>query len=1363
MPTRMVQHGPTTSTMDPSGVSTMEPSGARSARLHISTVTELFHHWMNPIMATRGALDVRTLPSLPVEDSASDLLARMTPLWESRRAGASGDGRTLRRAVVSLLSPRFYLIGLWQLVDACCNFSQPLVIAVIIRDLRLGQFDNLGWSFALVGLLTIGTLGGAISIQQVLWGGARLGMRAKIALSAAIYAKTLHLGNAALLTTSAGAATNLVAIDVNRLEMSFTFFHMLWYAPTCVCILGVLLYWLVGVATFTGLGFLVFLFFVQRYVGSKIAGLRSHIAKQTDRRVKLMHDVLAGSEALKVNAWEDALASRVQQLRAGEESLIWRSLAMLSSLEALIFFAPGVATFLVLITRYALDRANGAAGLEIEEAYSVLGLCNVLVKQFNTFPRAVKSFDEAHVSFRRVERFLLLPEATGSREQQQLQQHKEQYKEGAASLKEPPQRTAETSPAALDAFGELAAGEVLRVEHAIATWTQAAAPPATVTTTTTADSSKAAEAVFTLRDFSMRVAAGQLCVLMGEVGCGKSSVLQLLLGEMVVRSGSVAVRRDGGVGYVPQMTWVVNASVRENILVGRELDQAWYDEVVSCCALETDLSSFGYGDATEIGERGVTVSGGQKARISLARALYGKPALLLLDDPLSAVDMHVAHHLVHEALLAVARRKLGSAVVLASHQLQYVHDLADVALVLEHGNVVAQGTPAEIAAIGWLAVSHAPVAEAAAAPEKAGERRELAPSEAADAQAAGKESGGTLVNAEPQSKTAPAGAAPTTRAGAATAASVSEMGRANKPSEARRFYLSQLGCLGCTSILCTFLGLAVCRALADWSLGRWIMRGQPTEGAVLYASLTGGTVLLGIGYALSFTRVIGAASRIHAAVLGRVLRAPKAFYDTSPLGLLLNVFSKDMDTLDELLPIALAGFLKCLTIVSTAVLVSAIAAPAALAIMPLVLLIFRWLTGYFQLTANQLKRLDKASAGPLFSLYSETLQGVTSIRAFGLQRQFKAVLLERLEHNHTAHFLWTASNRWFAARLDALTCLITFSVALSVLIFREHLEPSIAALALTYVIQTTSLFQWGFRMWAEVKNHFVSVERALTYTKLPQEPPAVCAGDAALLGRGWPDGGALTFTVVQMAYRPGLPLVLEDVSFELFGGVKAAIVGRSGAGKSSLSVALLRLAPLAAGSIRLDGVDIGTLGLRTLRRAITFIQQDAVLFAGTLRSNIDPFGEHTDAALDTALAEVDWPRLSGSTEGVRHEVAEGGANLSSGTRQLVLLARALLRGSRLLLLDEATANVDFATDAVIQRVVRSRFPRATILTIAHRLDTIIDYDTLLLMDAGRVAEHGKPSELLERPGSMFSGLVGSGPQAERLRAAVAAKGQALNR
>ena len=1402
---------------------------------------------MTPVMRLRGRVSAATLPRLPPEDSAPELLEQFELLWAKRHQvkAPSGDGKALGVTCSKLLYPRFQLSGLWNVLDAASNFSQPFIVATLVRDLRLADPATLGFDYGLVVLLTLSTFLSAAAIQQVLWNGARVGLRAKIALSAAVYSKTLALGNSALLKTSAGQATNIVATDVQRLEMSYTMFHMLWLAPTNIVILGVILgVHLVGVACLPAMGFLVFLFGLQKIAASRLARLRSVIAKRTDTRVKCMHDVLAGCESLKVTASEDALARRVRALRAREESIIWRSLAMLSCMEAFIFFAPGVATFLVLITHASIHADSPEKRLQIEEAYAVLGFVNVLVKTFNTFPRAAKGFDEARISFRRIERFLLLPEV------------KSAANEAQAAAGAQFQLNCGT--------GDGEEATMVSIRGACATWGGAgkgadeqAADGATPSTPTTpdvdtklddarlasvglalaSDAANGDDAVspFGLSDIELTARRGELVLLLGEVGCGKSSFLQMVLGEMELTAGCMTVRREDGVGYVPQVSWILNATVRENILLGRPLDEAWYREVVSACALLPDLASFAEGDETEIGERGVTVSGGQKARISLARALYGKPALLLLDDPLSAVDQHVAQTLVREALIGLARKRLKSAVLLVSHQLQFAEELADVCVVLSRGRIFAAGHPSSAAIAELLRSSQAGATETAEAAGEVGAPAEYeveATKASVDALAAhdgevaptvvcggsamaaifnGNGAMGASDDLERVTKSAVApresslpgkAAALKSEAGKVTGSAVPpamiavsnlEMGRGNSRGEALRFYLRKLTFRGCVAIFFTFLGLGVCRALADWQLGRWILSGQQLSGSFLYASLVAGTVLFGCSYALAFSQVVGAASRIHHVVLARVLRAPKAFFDTTPLGMLVNLFSKDLDTLDEMLPVSLTGLAKCITIVSTAVIVSAVAAPAALVCLPIVVVTFRKLTRFFQLSATQLKRLDKATSGPLFSLYAETLGGVGVIRAFGLQPAFRVLLLRRLDVNHAAHFLWLASNRWFAARLDWLTGLIVLVVGMSVLLLRDVLDPVLAALALTYILQMTSLFQWGFRNWAECQNHFVSVERALSYSRAPQEPAAEIAKvDSELRAQGWPARGAVRFEGVQMRYRPELPLVLTSVDFALPAGVKAAVVGRSGAGKSSLSVALLRLAPLDAGRITIDGVDVSTLGLSMLRRAVTLIPQDAMMFSGSLRSNLDPFGEHTDAALEAALGEIDFGRLAsgggggGGSDGgggggggvdggggeangkpagdgarcgvdLEMEIAEGGGNLSAGMRQLVMLARAMLRRSQLLLMDEATANIDYATDAVIQRVVREQFRSSTILTIAHRLDTIIDYDTVLLMADGRVAESGRPADLLASDQSKFHALVARGGDAvvTRLKAAAA--------
>ena len=664
---------------------------------------------------------------------------------------------------------------------------------------------------------------------------------------------------------------------------------------------------------------------------------------------------------------------RIPLVAAREQRLLKQALSLLSMMEGCIFFAPGLATFIVLVVhRYGLGKH-----MEIESAFALLGLFNLLTKQLNVFPRALKTFDESFVSFKRVERFLRLPEL------ERL------------------------------SAGHTTGGDVgLLLEAVTARWDVAAAPSPAVAATTSA-----APAVdgFALSGVSISVRRGELCLVTGEVGAGKSSMLQLILGELPASSGAVGgsalaeARASGGIGYVPQRAWILNTSLRENILLGRPYEPQWYAEVVRRCALEHDLGTMAEGDLTEIGERGVSISGGQKARISLARAVYGRPPLVLLDDPLSAVDAHVARHLVTELLVGLLKRS-ATTVVLVTHQVQHAAELADRVVVLKGGRVTASGTVNDLAGGHGLELFATCGKDLAKEPET---RQQLTGGDGgekagcANAMDAAMHTAtytatrvatqattppGVLTAAEAQQ---PAGAA-SSAAGkhrAPTAALKSttrepaarEMGTAHTRRAALGFYLSRAGVGGSLAVLTLFVALGVCRALSDWALGSWLRGGQRDDGIAMYALFTCATVTLGLLQAAAFAnRAIAVATSAHSAALARVLRAPKAFFDVTPLGLVMALFSKDLDALDDLLPTTTINLLKCVCIVTTAIVVCATAVPAALGIVPPLLLLFHRLTNYYQRSAAQLKRLDKASSGPVYSFYAETLGGLASVGSFGL-------------------------------------------------------------------------------------------------------------------------------------------------------------------------------------------------------------------------------------------------------------------------------------------------------------------------------------------------------------------------------------------
>ncbi|KAL1515936.1 hypothetical protein AB1Y20_002550 [Prymnesium parvum] len=1253
-----------------SGTSAEEPP----PRLHISFLSQITHTWLTPIMQ-KGYVDkitLEALPQLPLEDDATHLLADIQQRWGQSKPHARGDGIAARKATDSLLASQLHLVALFQLMSIGTETALPLIVELIVRDLRLGVDDAelprvFGYLAVLVLLSSIST----ITLQQVFWLGSRLGMRAKIALSAAVYSKALKLSSAALLTTSASQATNLVAIDVSRLEMWYTFFHFVWGVPFMLLVCGTLIAFEVGLSTLPGLALLLLVYWLQRR-GSKVIGrLRRRQVVQTDRRVKTVKDLLTGIEGLKLNGWEVAAHARLQVLREAEHVLIKASLGLLSMMEACVFFTPGLATFFVLITHRVLSKNEP----HIEQGFKLLGLFNLLTKQLNVLPRALKYLDESRVSFTRIERFLLLAQLEDSAEEEQ-----------------------EPTCLSLRDSDTLA----VSVDDVTASWGGAQGEGES----------------FALSGLQFTVRCSELCLIVGPVGSGKSSVLQLLLGEMQVHSGTIGGallnKGAGQLGYAPQVAWIVNATLRENILIGRTFEQEWYDHVVFLCALDGDIAEMREGDMTEIGERGVNLSGGQKARLALARAVYGRPLLLLLDDPLSAVDRNVARHLVEELLLGHLRR-VGVTVLLVTHQAQHALSVADSVIILDGGRITAAGTVDELCESGALAPS------------------------------------------EIQSTTPPGRLSPTSTRAHRKAGTLAQKRRAsfhtrlNESSEetapvavgrlaALRFFTAQAGWVASGGVALLFVALSTSRTLADLALGLWITRNG--EGYLLfYTILTFTTVGTGVLQAACFSdRMIAAATRGHEKALTAVLRAPKAYFDVTSVGSLAAIFSKDVDALDELLPIATVNFLKCACIIASTLAVCAAAVPAALVAVPPLLFLYRRITIFFQTSAVQLKWLDKMTSGPVISVYSETIDGLTSVRAFGLESTFKRRLLRCLSTNQAAHFLWTAAGRWYAVRLDMLTSATIALVGCGILIFRDSIEPTVSALALTYLLQMTSLCQWAFRLWCDMRNHFISVERLYRLTLLREEGLATAPGDAKLRAASWPHAGEIVFEAVRVRYRPELQLVLHGVELAIASRSKVALVGRTGSGKSSVTLALSRLCEASEGRVLIDGVDVKTVGLQLLRQSITFIQQDNLIFLGTVRSNLDPLDEHDDAALLAALQKVQLVQQTAASLSLETPVAERGGDLSLGTRQLLMLARALLRRARILVLDEATANIDLSTDRAIQLLIREEFRESTIVTVAHRLETIMDYDRIFVMVGGKVAEHGTSEELLARD-SLFATLA----------------------
>uniref|UniRef100_A0A8C1JB33 ATP-binding cassette, sub-family C (CFTR/MRP), member 12 n=1 Tax=Cyprinus carpio TaxID=7962 RepID=A0A8C1JB33_CYPCA len=769
--------------------------------------------------------------------------------------------------------------------------------------------------------------------------------------------------------------------------------------------------------------------------------------------------------------------------------------------------------------------------------------------------------------------------------------------------------------------------------------------------------------------------------------------------QMHLLSGSVSA--NGTLAYVSQQAWIFHGTVRDNILMGEPFDQTRYTSVIHACSLKPDLAVLPYGDQTEIGERGINLSGGQKQRVSLARAVYSNRDIFLLDDPLSAVDAHVGKHIFEECI----KKKLkGKSVILVTHQLQYL-EFCDEVVLLDNGEIKEAGTHCDLmkAKGRYAHLINNFQLEQMVCMCVTGKKDQLVTQE---------------VSLE----------------GSVTWRTYHQY------CKAAGGYILLL------FVILLFTLLVGSTAFSSWWLSYWLEQGSGVNpykhrhthscdsARPYHLNIKSYCLLSLIAKGYTFTKVtLRASSKLHDTMFKRILGSPMSFFDTTPTGRLVNRFSKDQDEVDAVLPFNMENFLQFCLIVTFTILTICIVFPYLLIAVAVLTLIFATI-----LYIRQMKRMENVSRSPWISLTTSTIQGLSTIHAYDKRKQY-------IEHDtNSNHFmLFNCGTRWLSFWLDFLAATVTLIVALFVVLSsNEAINASLKGLALSYTIQLTGMLQFVVRLSTEVEAKFTSVERLLEYITGPRSVKGTH------ITTGWPQEGAITFKNYSMRYRDNTPVVLNNLHINIKPGEKVGIVGRTGSGKSSLGVALFRLAEPAEGTIFIDDVDICKLGLRDLRSQLSVIPQDPVLFIGTVRYNLDPFNNYKDEELWLAL-EKTYMKDTVKTylpEKLHSPVVENGENFSVGERQLMCMARALLRNSRIILLDEATASIDSETDSMIQHTIRDGFQHCTMLTIAHRINTVLESDRILVMDQGKVVEFDPPQDLVQRPNSLFASLLAAANQ-----------------
>ncbi|CAB3248424.1 unnamed protein product [Arctia plantaginis] len=1196
-----------------------------------------------------------------------------------------------------------------------------------------------------------------------------MGMKFRVACCSLIYRKSLRLSKTALGETTVGQVVNLLSNDVNRFDVAIIFLHYLWIGPLATVIITYFMWIEISWAAVVGVGVMLAFIPLQAYLGKRTSTLRLKTALRTDERVRLMNEILSGIQVIKMYTWEKPFADLVAKARKREIKQIRATSYIRGVLTSFIMFTTRICLFCSILA-YVLDNNFISA----KQVFVVTSFYNILRQTMTVFfPQGIAQVAEATISIKRLQNFMLYEDTSkpvpGLAEIQTSTKPKSEGKKKTTEvIKEEPKFTddstadnedievkeeepmvkgngkANTNLAPLES-GEEDDQEIaarveedargVRLKHATAKWISS-------------------HQENTLTDLSLTIKPGKIIAVIGPVGAGKSSLLHVLLRELPLISGSLHV--GGTVSYASQEPWLFAGSVRQNILFGQAMDRPRYNTVVRRCALDRDFTLFPHGDKTIVGERGVSLSGGQRARISLARAVYKRADIYLLDDPLSAVDAHVGRHLFESCLVGYLRNTTR---ILVTHQLQFLRDV-DQIVILKNGSIAAAGNFDTLSASG---LDFAKLLAREEEEDKPATEPSVTETDSESVLHGSFRKRQMSIHSVSSVDNLTATAPPESGRVEAEARSAGAVGAAVYGA-----YLRAAGHPLAVLLMLLVATLAqVLGSSSDWWTSYWVTLEENNLSTRVMYNLTSrfqnenfkdtdlnrydciyiysGMVIALVVVSLLrsfmfFSMAMRASTRLHNNMFASITRAPMRFFHMNPSGRILNRFSKDMGSVDEVLPSALLDVLQIgLSLIGIVVVVGIV---NYWLLLPTVAIgfVFYGLRIFYISSSRSIKRLEGVTRSPVFSHLNASLQGITTIRAFGAQEALIREFDNHQDLHSSAWYLFIASSRAFGFWLDLVCVIYIAVVTLSFLVLGNNEYGGNVGLAITQAMGLTGMFQWGMRQSTELENQMTSIERIQEYSNIESEPPLQSAPEKKP-PPSWPEAGRLEFKHVYLYYTPSEPPVLNDLSFEVQPQEKVGIVGRTGAGKSSLINALFRLATIE-GDIIIDGRETSQLGLHELRSQISIIPQEPVLFSGTMRHNLDPFDEYPDQVLWRALEEVELKEaVQELPAGLSSRMSEGGGNFSVGQRQLVCLARAIVRRNRLLVLDEATANVDPQTDALIQTTIRNKFAKCTVLTIAHRLHTVMDSDKVLVMDAGRMVEYDHPHNLLQKPEGVLRAMV----------------------
>uniref|UniRef100_A0A8C9K421 Uncharacterized protein n=1 Tax=Panthera tigris altaica TaxID=74533 RepID=A0A8C9K421_PANTA len=1144
-------------------------------------------------------------------------------------------------------------VALFKVFADILSFTSPLIMKQMIIFCENRQdfgWRGYGYALALFVVVFLQTL----ILQQYQRFNMLTSAKIKTAVIGLIYKKALLLSNVSRKRFSTGEVINLMSADAQQLMDLTANLNLLWSAPLQILMAVSLLWQELGPAVLAGTAVLVLVIPINALVATRVKKLKVRKRLHPVTHVKQKPHCLHPLQILKLYAWEPSYKKKIVEIRE-QELEVQKSAGYLAVFSMLtltcIPFLVSLATFGIY---FLLDEGNFLTATKV---FTSMSLFNILKLPLFDLPMVISAVVQTRISLGRLEDFL---------------------------------NTEELLPQNIETnyIGDHAIG----FTNASFSWDKTGIP--------------------VLKNLNIKIPEGALVAVIGQVGSGKSSVLSAMLGEMEKLTG--VVQRKGSVAYVAQQAWIQNCILQENILFGSTMQKQFYEQVLEACALLPDLEQLPNGDQTEIGERGVNISGGQKHRVSLARAVYSGADIYLLDDPFSAVDVHIGKQLFEKVIGSSGILK-NKTRVLVTHNLTLLPQM-DLIVVMESGRVAQMGTYQELLS-KTRNLTH--LLQAFSEQEKAHALKRVSVIDSRT----------ILKNQILEQNDRPS----------LDQGKQFSMKKEKIPIGGVKFsiilkYLQAFGWLWVWLSVASYVGQNLVGIGQNLWLSAWAKEAKHmnefTEWKQIRSNKLNIYGLLGLMQGLFvcsgayiLTRGSLAASRtLYAQLLDNVLHLPLQFFETSPIGQIINRHTHRYWRLNlnftfwglvifKLWKQFLLHLSNCLFL-------------------------------YYVASSRQIRRLAGASRSPIISHFSETLSGVSTIRAFGHEQRFIQQNKEVVNENLVCFYNNVISNRWLSVRLEFLGNLMVFFAALLAVLAGSSIDSAIVGLSISYALNITQSLNFWVRKACEIETNAVSIERVCEYENMGKEAPWIMSKRPPAQ---WPNKGIVEFINYQARYRDDLGLALQDITFQTHGEEKIGIVGRTGAGKSTLSNCLFRIVERSGGKIIIDGIDISTIGLHDLRGKLNIIPQDPVLFSGTLQMNLDPLDKYSDCQLWEVLELCHLKEFVQSLpKKLLHEISEGGENLSVGQRQLVCLARALLRKTKILILDEATASIDFETDNLVQTTVRKEFSDCTILTIAHRLHSIIDSDRVLVLDSGRITEFGTPQNLICQKGLFFEMLTEAG-------------------